>query len=236
MRLEILEVKKLALRDSDSVRDLATKAKFQTDIQAMDVEAMQKRLWLHDEQLRQVESQIQKNDLKHQSAYEKLLRFYESYDHESRVTLRTDWPRPFQQKRTKQESQECFRKGTEKVMWLSSRIAVQREQQMRSASLQRTRPCSPSPLRITPVELDSIKSVELPRTKESVEVIPTDLITWSAAPTKVGTEGREGFLSRNQCALVVREIKVESTDGALWTCKRCCPSSTRKGSHADHCW
>ena len=67
MRLEILEVKKLALRDSDSVRDLATEAKFQTDIQAVDLEAMQKKLCLHDEQLRQVESQIQKNDLKHQS-------------------------------------------------------------------------------------------------------------------------------------------------------------------------
>ena len=59
MRLEILEVKKLALRDSDSVRDLATEAKFQTDIQAVDLEAMQKKLLcLHDEQLRQVESQI----------------------------------------------------------------------------------------------------------------------------------------------------------------------------------
>ena len=73
MRLEILEVKKVALRDSDTVRDLATEAKFQTDIQAVDLKAMQKKLCLHHEQLRQVESQIQKNDLKHQSAYEKLL-------------------------------------------------------------------------------------------------------------------------------------------------------------------
>ena len=35
MRLELLDVRKLALRDNDSVRNLATEAKHLSDIQAM---------------------------------------------------------------------------------------------------------------------------------------------------------------------------------------------------------
>ena len=73
IRLELLDVKKLALRDNDSVRDMATEAKFQTDVQAVDMEAVQKKLCRHDDQLRIMEEQIQKNDVKHQTSYEKLM-------------------------------------------------------------------------------------------------------------------------------------------------------------------
>ena len=65
MRLEILHVKKLALRDSDSVRDMATEAKYQTDVQAIDLESMHKKLCQHEEQLKDMGEQIHKNDLKH---------------------------------------------------------------------------------------------------------------------------------------------------------------------------
>ena len=51
MNLELLDVKKLALRESDSVRDMATEAKFHTVVQAMDLESMQKKICQNDEQL-----------------------------------------------------------------------------------------------------------------------------------------------------------------------------------------
>ena len=73
MRLELLHVKKLALRDSDSVRDMATDAKYQTDVQAIDLDSMQKKLCQHEEQLKDMGKQIHENDLKHTHSYEKLL-------------------------------------------------------------------------------------------------------------------------------------------------------------------
>ena len=73
MRQEILDVKKLAFRDNNSVRDMATEAKFQTDVQAIDLESLPKKICQHDEQPKDMGEQIQRKDLKHIQSYEKLL-------------------------------------------------------------------------------------------------------------------------------------------------------------------
>ena len=73
MRLELLAVKKAALRDDDSVRNIATEAKHLGDVQAIDLEAIQRKLSAHDDQLREVKERVEKNDEKHQRSYEKLL-------------------------------------------------------------------------------------------------------------------------------------------------------------------
>ena len=41
---------------------------------------------------------------------------------------------------------------------------------------------------MTPIESDSVRSVDPPKTKESEGVSPADVVTWSAAPTKLRTE------------------------------------------------
>ena len=73
MRLELLTVKKAALRDDDSVRNIATEAKHLSDVQAIDLDAIQRKLSAHDDQIREVKERVEKNDEKHQRSYEKLL-------------------------------------------------------------------------------------------------------------------------------------------------------------------
>ena len=73
MRLELVDVRKLALRDNDSVRNLATEAKHLSDIQTIDLDSIQQKLSAHDDQLREVKEQVKRNDEKHQRSYEKLL-------------------------------------------------------------------------------------------------------------------------------------------------------------------
>ena len=55
MTSELLNVKKLALTDADSVRDMANETKRQTYIQVVDHEAMRRKLCLHGEQLKKME-------------------------------------------------------------------------------------------------------------------------------------------------------------------------------------
>ena len=154
LRLEFRNVKKLALRDNNSVRDMAAEAKLPTDVQAVDLEAMQKKLCLHGEQLKKMEDQIQANDLKHQTTFEKLLDSLNVMNvTQGRILARVD-----------QDSvSKEFVKGSQSPVvptgHESSATCVQdkptRVERRSTAFVRGPRSHSPSPLRITPVELDS---------------------------------------------------------------------------------
>ena len=112
MRLELLHVKKLALRDSDSVRDMATDAKYQTDVQAIDLESMQKKLCQHEEQLKDMGEQIHENDLKHTHSYEKLLDTMNADERDSRANPRKIGSTANEQEATQSESQDLPEHGS----------------------------------------------------------------------------------------------------------------------------
>ena len=73
MVLEMLDVRELALRGDDSDRELATEVKHQKYNQTVELDVMQRKLCLHEAQLKKLEEQIHANDQKHQMTYKKLL-------------------------------------------------------------------------------------------------------------------------------------------------------------------
>ena len=72
-RLGMLEIKKLALSDDDSILDFAKEIEYQKDNHTMDLDTMQRKLSTRDAQLEKLEDHIQANDQKHQMSSEKLL-------------------------------------------------------------------------------------------------------------------------------------------------------------------
>ena len=178
MRLELLDVRKLALRDNDSARNLATEAKHLSDTQAIDLDSIQQKLSAHDDQLREVKEHVKRNDEKHQRSYEKLLdsmgalsvaqeKILEMLQPDSAVKYRPSRS-PAGQPSAPGASATFTRDRPTKVEHRSS------------AFIKGSRAPSPSPLKITSEDLNQTSMEEVPEaekedvSKNEVPVVATE--------------------------------------------------------------